>query len=33
MFYKIVIPTTIGGMLIFVGSDVAHKILKKRSAK
>jgi len=30
LFYDIIIPLTIGGMVIFVGADVAHKISKKR---
>lgn len=29
MFYKIVIPVTIGGMLIFIGSDISNKIRKR----
>ncbi len=33
LFYKIIIPVTIGGMLIFIASDVGNKILKKRRAK
>jgi len=33
MFYKIVIPTTIGGMLIYIASDVGKKFFNKRSAK
>jgi len=29
LFYKIIIPVTIGGMLIFIGADVGNKIIKK----
>jgi len=29
LFYKIIIPVTIGGMLIFIGSDVGNKIMQK----
>lgn len=33
LFYKIIIPVTIGGMLVFIGSDVAYKLTKKRGGK
>jgi predicted CXXCH cytochrome family protein len=33
LFYKIVIPITIGGMLVFIGSDVFHKLNLKRGGK
>lgn len=29
LFYKIIIPLTIGGMLVFIASDVANKVSKK----
>ena len=29
LFYKIIIPVTIGGMLVFIASDVGHKIFKR----
>lgn len=33
LFYKIIIPVTIGGMLVFIGSDVFQKITSKRGGK
>lgn len=33
LFYTIVIPVTIGGMLVFIGSDVFHKITSKRGGQ
>jgi hypothetical protein len=29
LFYKIIIPVTIGGMLVFIGSDVGNKLKRK----
>ena len=33
IFYKIIIPVTIGGMVVFIGADVIHKISKKRGER
>jgi len=33
LFYKIIIPVTIGGMFIFIASDIGNKILKKRESR
>jgi predicted CXXCH cytochrome family protein len=33
LFYKIIIPVTIGGMLVFVGSDVYNKFTRNRVRK
>lgn len=33
LFYKIIIPVTIGGMLIFIATDVYRKISKKRGGE
>jgi predicted CXXCH cytochrome family protein len=33
LFYKIIIPVTIGGMFVFIGADVYGKIAKKRGGQ
>lgn len=33
LFYKIVIPATIGGMLIFIAADVRHRIARRKSTQ
>ena len=33
LFYKIIIPVTIGGMVIFIASDVGRKIMDKSEGK
>ncbi len=33
LFYKIIIPVTLGGMFVFIGADVFGKISKKRGGK
>jgi len=33
LFYKIIIPVTIGGMVVFIGADVAQKVSKKRGGR
>jgi len=33
LFYKIIIPVTLGGMFVFIGADVAKKLIQKRGGE
>jgi len=33
LFYKIIIPVTIGGIVVFIGTDITKKLTKKRGGQ